>query len=344
MVRAGNHVYSHANRLNHHQPVPMQLFRHLDGLPDALKGGVVAIGNFDGVHLGHRIVLDEAKEAARQLHAPVGVLSFEPHPRSLFRPDDPPFRLTPFRARAHLLQALGVEFHIVLTFDQAFSEHSAEDFVRDVLVDALSARHVVIGYDFHFGHRRRGNADLLRTMGAELGFGVSVVTQAGDETGDVYSSSRVRELLRQGDAPGAAALLGRNWAIEGRVEQGDRRGRELGYPTANVGLGEHLRPAFGVYAVRCAIEPGDGAPARWYDGVANLGIRPMWRTEEPMLEVHLFDFDADLYGKHVIVELVERLRDEARFDSVAALVAQMDRDAAAARRILSQPSHDQRSA
>lgn len=319
----------------------MQLFRHIDGIPDTLKGGVIAIGNFDGVHLGHRIVLDEARAVAAGWDAPLGVLSFEPHPRSLFRPGDPPFRLTPFRARAHLLQDLGIDLHVVLTFDKAFSERSAEDFVRDVLVDGLSARHVVIGYDFHFGHNRRGNADLLRAMGAELGFGVSVVTQAGDEGGDIYSSSRVRELLKQGDMRAAAAMLGRSWTIEGRVETGDKRGRDLGYPTANVTLGEHLRPAYGVYAVRCAVEQPAGEPQVWRAGVANLGIRPMWRTAEPMLEVHLFDFDGDLYGQHIAVELVERLRGESKFDTVEALIAQMDDDSLDARRALMQPSHEQ---
>jgi len=318
----------------------MQLFRHTDGIPDALKGGVVAIGNFDGVHLGHRIVLDEARAVAADWKAPLGVLSFEPHPRSLFRPDDPPFRLTPFRVRAHLLQDLGVDLHVVLTFDKAFSERSAEEFVRDVLVRGLAVRHVVIGYDFHFGHKRRGNPTLLRALGAAHGFGVTVVTQAGDEGGDVYSSSRVRTLLQQGDARGAAVMLGRNWTVEGRVETGDQRGRELGYPTANISMGDHLRPAYGVYAVRCSTEHEAGKPPVWHDGVANLGIRPMWRTNEPLLEVHLFDFDGDLYGQHIAVELVERLRGEDRFDSIEALIAQMDRDSDAARRALLQPSHD----
>ncbi|MEM7443404.1 MAG: bifunctional riboflavin kinase/FAD synthetase [Pseudomonadota bacterium] len=322
----------------------MQLFRHTEGIPDDLKGGVVAIGNFDGVHLGHRIVLDEARSVAADIDAPLGVLSFEPHPRSLFRPDAPPFRLTPFRVRAHLLQALGVDLHVVLTFDREFSERSAENFVEEIVVGGLAARHVVIGYDFHFGHKRRGDADLLRAMGKEHAFGVSVVTQAGDEAGDVYSSSRVRELLQKGDPKGAAALLGRAWTIEGRVDKGDQRGRDLGYPTANITLGDHLRPAYGVYAVRCAIEPVAGQPSVWLDGVANLGIRPMWRTEEPLLEVHLFDFDGDIYGNHVAVELVDYLRGEMHFDDVEALIAQMDRDSEQARKTLVQLSHDQRSA
>jgi riboflavin kinase/FMN adenylyltransferase len=310
----------------------MQIFRHTENLPAAVRGAVVAIGNFDGVHRGHQTVVAAARAEARRLGVPLCVLSFEPHPRSLFRPDDPPFRLTPFRIKARLLEALGVDLHVVLHFDRAFAARSAEDFIETILVGALGARHVVVGYDFCFGHRRAGTPETLTAFGRRLGFGVTIVTQASDETGGLYSSSRARELLAEGDTRGAAEILGRPWEIEGRVEHGDKRGRQLGFPTANVELGDFLRPAYGIYAVRCAVD-GEG-PLAWHDGVANLGIRPMWRTEAPLLEAYLFDFSGDLYHRHLRVQLVEWLRGEEKFDSLEALVAQIDRDCEAARRAL----------
>lgn len=310
----------------------MQIFRHTENLPAAARGAVVAIGNFDGVHRGHQTVVAAAQAEARRLGVPLCVLSFEPHPRSLFRPDDPPFRLTPFRIKARLLEALGVDLHVVLHFDRALAARSAEDFIQTILVGAMGARHVVVGYDFCFGHRRAGTPETLTGFGRRLGFGVTIVTQASDETGGLYSSSRARELLAAGDTRGAAEILGRPWEIEGRVEHGEKRGRELGFPTANVELGDFLRPAYGIYAVRCAVD--EGGPLAWHDGVANLGIRPMWRTETPLLEAYLFDFSGDLYHRHLRVQLVEWLRGEEKFDSLEALIAQIDRDCEAARQVL----------
>lgn len=321
----------------------MKLFRHWD-LPADAKGSVVVIGNFDGVHLGHQVVIREAAAVARELKAPLAVLSFEPHPRAVFRPDDPPFRLTPFRIRARQLEALGIDIHVCLHFDLDFARRSADWFAQTVLAEGLGARHVAIGYDFCFGHNRQGNAETLLGYGRRHGFGVTVVTQASDESGGVYSSSRIRQLLKDGKPREAALLLGRPWEIEGRVEHGDKRGRQLNYPTANVMLNDYLRPAYGVYAVRAAVDEGpvsgggadsaaDAGPI-WYDGVANLGIRPMWQTDEPMLEAHLFDFSGDLYGRHLRVELVEYLRGEMKFDDIGALVRQMDRDSAEARKRL----------
>ena len=310
----------------------MQVFRHWQGLPAEARGAAVAIGNFDGVHRGHRIVIAEASAVAFPLHASLGVMSFEPHPRAFFKPDTPPFRLTPFRLRARLLDALGVDLHFVLAFDRALSEKSAESFIGEVLVSGLAVRHVIIGYDFCFGRDRSGNARTLLEYGRQLGFGVTVVTKASDETGGAYSSTTVRDRLQAGRPRDAAELLGRPWEIEGRVEPGDRRGRLLGYPTANIRLGEFLRPAYGVYAVRAAVD--DGGSLEWRNGVANLGVRPMYALDEPLLEVFLFDFAGDLYGKHLRVQLVEFLRGEARFDNVEQLVAQMDKDAARARETL----------
>lgn len=316
----------------------MRVFRHYTDLPDDARGSVVALGNFDGVHLGHRAVIAEAAAIARRHGAPLAVLTFEPHPRTVFRPDDPPFRLSPFRIKCRHIQALGVDLLFTIHFDAAFSRKSAETFVEEVLADGLGIRHVVIGYDFVFGHRRRGNADLLRAMAPSYGFGVTQVTSAGDETGDVYSSTRARAFLVEGDPAGAAEILGRPWEIEGRVEHGDQRGRTIGFPTANVELGEYLRPAFGVYAVRAGIDRG--GETVWSDGVANIGRRPTVGGTVERLEVHLFDFDGDLYGQHLRVRLIDFIRPERRFDGLDALKTQIVLDAAAARRVLGTPSVD----
>lgn len=315
----------------------MHLVHHLDDLPAPLTRAVVAIGNFDGVHRGHQQVIEVAKRRAVDLGAPTAVLSFEPHPRQLFQPDAPPFRLTPFRIRARLIEALGVDLHAVMTFDQVFAAQTAETFIERILVDGFAARHVVIGFDFCFGKNRQGNAETLNGFGDHYGFGVTVVTQASDEAGGAYSSTRIREHLRAGDMRAAAALLGRSWEIEGRVQHGDKRGRELGYPTANIGMADYLRPAFGVYAIQAAVDRGNTGQLTWIDGVANLGVRPMFETPTPLLEVHLFDFRGDLYGQHVRVRLVERLRGEAKFDSLDQLITQMNEDSARARAILSVP-------
>ncbi|MEQ9815773.1 MAG: bifunctional riboflavin kinase/FAD synthetase [Azospirillaceae bacterium] len=309
----------------------MQIFRHIDDVTGAFRGSVIAIGNFDGVHRGHLMVLEEARAVAAAEHVPLGVLSFEPHPRRFFQPDAPPFRLTPFRRRAQLLEAAGIDFHVVLSFDEPFSRLSPEAFVDRHLVAGLEAAHAVVGYDFHFGHKRAGSPEVLAALGRAKGFGVTIVTKAGDETGHVFSSSRVRQLLRDGEMAAAAEILGRPWSIEGRVQHGDRRGRTLGFPTVNVALGEYQRPAFGIYAVEVVIEGWEKS----LGGVASIGLRPMWRTEEPLLEVFLFDFDADIYDRHVEVRLIAFQRPEMTFDGTDDLVRQMNQDAAEARSILS---------
>jgi riboflavin kinase / FMN adenylyltransferase len=307
----------------------MDIFRHYTGLPADARGGVVAIGNFDGIHLGHQFVIAEAGALARVANAPHAVLTFEPHPRSVFQPNAAPFRLTPFRVKAELLRGLGVGLLYNLHFDLEFAALSAEDFVRQVLVGGLGLREAVVGYDFVFGHRRQGNAALLTRMGEALGFGVTIVepVQQGSE---IYSSTRIRALLVEGKPRAAAALLGRPWEIDGRVEQGDRRGRTIGFPTANIELADYLRPAAGVYAVRAAI----GRDGAWRDGVANLGLRPTFGGSDLRLEVHLFDFAGDLYGRHLRVALVDYIRPERKFAGLDALKAQIAADAMQARAML----------
>jgi riboflavin kinase/FMN adenylyltransferase len=310
----------------------MRILRHPAVLEPADRGSVVSIGNFDGVHQGHQIVIGRTAEIARGLGAKLAVLTFEPHPFQVFHPEAPPFRLTPFRAKARHIEALGVDLLLVLPFDLDFSKVAADEFVRRLIVESLHARHAVVGYDFHFGHKRGGTPDVLRELGERWGFGVTVVAPLEAAGGTVYSSTRIRQDLAQGRAREAAAMLGRPFEIEGRVEMGDQRGRTIGFPTANLRLGDYLRPAGGVYAVRVEIE--EETPRRWHDGVANLGTRPTLGGTDLRLEAHLFDFAGDLYGKHLRVALIEHLRPERKFAGLAELKTQIAADAARARAIL----------
>ena len=310
----------------------MRIYRHYDALPADARGAAVAIGNFDGVHPGHQTVIHEAGLIAGDMCRPWTVLTFEPHPRAFFTPGSEPFRLTPFRSKARRIAELGADLLIVQRFDKAFSSLPAEDFVNTVLVDGLGAGHVVSGYDFVFGHKRGGNCELLLAMGAKKGFGFTAVNAQTDSSGEAYSSTRVRERLGDADPRGAAAILGRDFEIEGRVARGEARGKSIGFPTANIPLGAYLRPALGVYAVRAAIEQENGEI--WLDGVANIGVRPTFGGAGVVLEVFLFDFDDDLYGKRLRVRLVDFLRPEKKFDGVDDLKAQIAQDSAKAQKIL----------
>lgn len=291
------------------------------------RGASVAIGNFDGVHRGHQHVLGLAK----RLDAPLGVVTFEPHPREVFAPNDPPFRLMNAAARANRLEKLGVDLLAELPFDAGLSGLTAEEFVGRVLVDGLGISHAVVGADFRFGKARGGDSDMLRALGQQHGFDVTIATLLEGDAGAV-SSTAIRRALSEGRPADAAAMLGHWHRIEGPVLHGEKRGRELGYPTANMDLdGLHV-PKPGVYAV--TVELRDGPHAGTYGGVANLGFRPMFERETPNLETFLFDFSGDLYGAHLSVGLVAYLRGEAKFDSLEALITQMDADSAAARAAL----------
>lgn len=309
----------------------MRVFRHFTDLPDDARGAVVTLGNFDGVHLGHQAVVNRAAEIARAEGRKLSVLTFEPHTRAFFRPEEPPFRLTPFRAKLRALEALGVEQVIVLAFDGHVSRMTADDFARHVLKDEMQVAYAVAGENFRYGHRHAGTMATLAEAGRLYGFGVTAVGSAKSADGMIYSATAIRNLLADGNIGRASELLGRPWEIDGRVIHGDRRGRELGFPTANLLLGEHMHPTFGVYAVRARVdEPG----AAWLDGVASLGIRPMWRVEQPLLEVHLLDYSGDLYGRILRVRLIERLRREENFATIQELIDQVERDKAAAREAL----------
>jgi riboflavin kinase/FMN adenylyltransferase len=302
-------------------------------VPPAWRGAVVALGNFDGVHRGHQELLARARALANSGATSLVALTFEPHPRAYFVPTTGPFRLTLLPAKTRLLAECGVQAVLAQRFDATFAALPADDFVRNVLVGGLGVRHVVCGYDFTFGARRGGNVERLREYGAALGFGVEVLDPVMRE-GEIYSSTGIREALRLGMVDEAADLLGRPWEIEGPVEQGDRRGRTIGFPTANVALGEHLRPRFGVYAVRAGIE--EQGQVRWRDAVANLGRRPTIGKLAENFEVHVFDFDGDLYGRTLRTQFIDFIRPEMKFAGLDALKAQIAADAAAARRILAQ--------
>ena len=316
----------------------MRLFRSYLHLPETARGAVVVLGNFDGLHRGHLAVIGQGAAIARTLGAPLAVLTFEPHPRSVFRPEEPPFRLTPLRIKERQLEAVGIDLLVIVHFDQAFLHRDAGNFVSEVLVGGLGIRHAVAGTAFHFGHHRTGDMALLAQLGQDYGFGVTGVGLMHDEGGAPLSSTRVRQALQSGRPREAELVLGRAWEVVGRVETGARLGRTLGFPTANLSLGEYLRPALGVYAVRAGIDAG--LATRWHNGVANFGRRPTVGGLDERLEVHLFDLDEDLYGKHLRVQLIDYLRPERRFDGLDALKAAIAADAAAARRCLESGEFD----
>lgn len=293
--------------------------------PDTLprhSGSTLVIGNFDGVHRGHRALLD----AARQYGAPVVALTFEPHPREYFAKDAAPFRLTLADAKARLLHDYGASHVVPMAFDGDLATLDARAFIDRVILGGIGAARVVVGADFAFGRGRGGTVETL----AQAGLQVTALPPLHDETGAVYSSSRVRDCIRAGDFAGARLLSGHDWVVTGPVLQGDRRGRELGYPTANQSLDGLVLPPFGIYAVRIAVDGDD----RIYDGVANLGIRPMFALERPILETHIFDFSAEIYGENLRVTPVAFLRGEARFDSLESLKSQIKQDCLAACAVL----------
>ncbi|MDQ8755687.1 bifunctional riboflavin kinase/FAD synthetase [Sphingosinicella sp. LHD-64] len=302
----------------------------LDGgsaVPAHLRGGIVALGNFDGFHKGHQAVVGRAVSRARAEGRPALVATFDPHPVRFFKPDVPPFRLTTLDQRERLFAGAGADAMLVFHFDATLAAVPAPEFVADHLIGRIGAAGVVTGEDFTFGKGRGGNVEVLKLLGQANRISVDAVAPVADG-GEPVSSSRIREALQAGDCATATALLTRPFAIEGVVEHGDKRGRELGYPTANLGLGQYLRPRFGVYAVRGTLPDG-----RVLDGVANLGTRPMFDAKE-LLEPFFFDFSGDLYGQRIEVRLIAFLRDEASFDGLDALTAQIARDVLAAKAAL----------
>ncbi len=323
----------------------MKVHRSYQGLADDDRGAVVAIGNFDGVHRGHKALIDAARKKAEALGADLGIITFEPHPLQLLRPEIAPKRITPFRIKVKVLAGLGVDRVFALVFNQSMREKSPDAFVRDVLQKGLGVRHVVIGYDFRFGHKASGDAADLVTLGKDHGFGVTRIDPVHWH-GEACSSSRIRAVLAQGDVASAAELLGHPFMIEGRVVDGDKRGRELGYPTANIRppeagspRGPALWPMAGVYAVRASWRDGDETITA--DGAANIGYRPTFNDRQGhLLEIYLMDRKVDLYGKRLCCQFVEHLRGEKAFADIEVLKAQMAKDCEDAKTALANaPSH-----
>lgn len=305
----------------------MQIYRHWQGLDLGARGASVAMGNFDGIHLGHRAVIDLARD-----HGPLGVITFEPHPREFFAPNSPPFRLMNPESRANRLAKLGVERLFELPFDADLAALTPHEFAGQVLAQGLGIRHIVVGADFCFGAKRTGTAEILRELGREHGFDVTVadLIRAGSRE---ISSTAIRKALSEGHPREAASMLGHWHRIEGPVLHGDKRGRELGFPTANMSVGGLHLPRMGVYAVKVDVLTGPQAGS--YMGAASLGVRPMFGENTPNLETFLLDFKGDLYGQHLSVAFVDFLRPEMKFDGLQALIDQMNADCDRARQILS---------
>jgi len=301
-------------------------------VPERFRGGYVALGNFDGFHLGHQAVVGRAVERARAAGRPGLVATFDPHPMRYFRPDSPWFRLTSMDQRARLFEAAGVDAMYVFEFDAALAGLSAEEFVGQCLVEHLGVAGVSTGEDFTYGKGRSGDIPLMRQLGERHGFTVDTIAPVQLD-GETVSSTRIREALRTGNPREAARLLTRPYAIEGVVQHGDKVGRTLGFPTANIDMANYLRPKFGIYAVRGHLPDG-----RVVDGAANLGVRPSFDPPKELLEPYFFDFSGDLYGQTIEVELVDFIRPEAKFDDMDALMAQMAEDVAIAKQLLNSPS------
>ncbi|MBL4894381.1 MAG: bifunctional riboflavin kinase/FAD synthetase [Emcibacter sp.] len=318
----------------------MKIFRHYNNLPDDVKGSVIVLGNFDGFHKGHQTVIGRAGKLARKMNVGLSVLVLEPHPRSYFNPDQDDFRLTSFRTKTHLLEEFGVDTLFVLPFDKKLAQKTAEDFITGILVESLGISHVFAGYDYRFGAGRGGNADLLQKMGQSKNFGVTIVEKImeGDHT---YSSTNIRDSLRAGDVRLSADRLGHWWHVEGHVLHGDKRGRTINFPTANLSMEGYIKPNFGVYAVRIIIE--DGPAKGVWNGIANLGKRPTFDKDDLMLEAHIFDFDFDIYEKPIKVEFVDYIRAEQKFDGLDSLKAQIEKDTIIAQKILSDSNNQQAS-
>lgn len=317
----------------------MQFFRSMDDLPAASRGGVLAMGSFDGFHRGHQNVVGKAAQLAEQMNVPLGVFTTEPHPRMVFQPDIEPFSLTPLQTKARLLEDFGVDFLYALPFNKQVASMPAQDFVLNILLAKLGALHLVFGYDYRFGQGRGGGANVLTWMGHQEGFGTTQLEPIGvgveGNAGEIYSSTLVRDAIREGLVRRAAALLGHWWSVEGEVKKGDQRGRLIGFPTANIEIGEFIKPRLGVYAVRVH-RPSKGDH---FVGVANVGKRPTFDKTDVLLEAHLFDFDDDLYGEPLQVDFVSYIRSERKFDGIESLKAQIAQDCGTAKLALANPDN-----
>ena len=298
-----------------------------ENLSDEAKGKIVIIGNFDGIHKGHQALIKQAHAIATKKNLETAILTFEPHPHQLFRPDDPPNRITPAALKYHRLQTEKINTIYALPFDWDFASQSYQDFIQNILIDGLKAAHVVIGYDFCFGQMRKGEPKHIEAAGIPT----TIIEKIEDKDGEIYSSSRIRQNLRHGKIDTANEILGWNWEIWGDIIKGDQRGRDLGYPTANIPLGDTIHPAYGVYAALVQIEGEDTQ----HKAAINIGIRPMFEIPTAQVESHILNFNQNIYGKTLKVRPIKRLRSEAKFESLKELKDQMAKDCEETRTILS---------
>jgi riboflavin kinase / FMN adenylyltransferase len=311
----------------------MHIYEDYDELPERFRNSSIAIGNFDGVHQGHAKVISRAGIFAHERGVPWGVLTFEPHPRELFdKRNAPLFRLTPFEMKSRQIKSMGVDFLVVIHFDLEFSNITADEFVDQILVHGFEASYVVSGFNFAFGHKRAGDTRFLKMKGEQFGFGTSGIKQVLDDHGEIISSTRIRKFLSDGNPRAANKLLGRNYEIEGKVSQGDQRGRKIGFPTANIELNDSVKTATGVYAIKASVNGSTGTV--WHDGVANLGYRPTFNGDKCVLETHLFNFNENIYDANLRVALIDFIRKEQNFNGVESLKTQIKKDISQSKFIL----------
>ncbi|MCE3232046.1 MAG: bifunctional riboflavin kinase/FAD synthetase [Rickettsiaceae bacterium] len=308
----------------------MQIIKLSANIPSTAKGTSVTLGNFDGIHKGHQAIIKETMDIAKRLNTPAAVMTFEPHPVSVFKPDLPNFRLTTLEQKAALLEEMGIDFLFVVDFNKEFSSLSAKDFIKEILVEKLEAQQIIIGYDFIFGKNRGGNADLLQSLSSKYNYNFTQVEAIGSND-EIFSSTKIRENLKNGNLGKAKTMLGRNYSIAGFVEKGDNRGKDLGFPTINVNTGEMIRPKSGVYAVKARILTDNTV----YKAVANIGAKPTFSGQSETLEAHIFDFSNHIYGANVEIEFIEYIRPEQKFANVEQLKAQIQQDCVRAMELLS---------
>ncbi len=309
----------------------VKIFRDLSHVPKGYKNAVITVGNFDGLHLGHRAIIAKAKDIAQANNAPLALMTFEPHPREFFSRGKNSYgmRIYDFRSKMLAIESLGVECVFLLRFNEKLTSLNAHDFIKNIIVDALNAKHIITGNNFYFGQNRQGDKNLMSQEAGKYGFNYTALPQIQDNNNESISSSNIRNSLKHGDMNKISELLGRNYHISGRIKHGEGRGHKLGFPTANIELGKLFLPRYGVYAVRAQIEGDD----KIYNAVANLGVKPTFGISSPLLEVHLFDTKQDMYGKRLCIEFIDFIREEKKFESMDTLKKQIESDCEIAKQI-----------
>jgi len=303
----------------------MEIIRNYKSCPERAHNSVIALGNFDGVHLGHQAIIEEVKKTAQEKGLPSAILTFEPHPITVLRENITPLRLTPLRDKFEIVESMGIDYMFVVHFNHKLSQVKANDFISDILVDNIKVNHIVIGHDFIFGHNREGNSDLLKECSKQYGYEVSQLLPV-ETDGIIYSSTLIRKYIKNGELKKAADFLGHEFIISGRVIKGQQRGKDLQVPTANINLKNYIRPLYGVYSALVSIGGSDNLPKIWMPAAVNIGINPTFEDNGDILEAHILDFDEDIYGEKIRVKLIEHLRPEKSFSDINELKEAMSAD------------------